>query len=129
MIGIAYHQRLDLRRARVTEIGAREDLQRAGAQRVYLRLDLRLRAFAQRNHGHHRGHADDDAEHGQQGAQAMGQHRTHRHARRLAHGIDAGAPLGSRRGCARRCVRTLPHRRASLLAIRHHTPIGDLDHP
>ena len=53
------------------------DDQQVGAHRGHAVQDLLLRAGAERQHGDDRAHADDDAQHGQKGAQLVGQQAAH----------------------------------------------------
>jgi len=59
-------------------VAAGRDEQHIGPQLLQLLGDEALHAVAHGQQQHHRGDADDDAQHGQQRAQAVRQHRTER---------------------------------------------------
>ena len=77
-------------------------VQHVGAELRELRVHRRLRAAAEREHGDHRGDADDDAEHRERGAEHVAAHRVEREPHRLPERhqrLRAGAALaGAGRG-------------------------------
>ncbi|CAJ1810118.1 hypothetical protein KLNKPBOH_01278 [Aeromonas veronii] len=62
---------------------AREDFDGVGAHRIDLVDHLGARPLTKSDHAHHGGDADDDAEHGEEGAHPVGEHGMHRHPSRF----------------------------------------------
>ena len=118
-VGVAGHQGLDAPAALVAEILARKHLDGVGADGADVLEDALARALAQGHHRNHRGDADDDAQHGQEGAQTMGGHGQEGHAHGLAELIPARAPG------APRLPRGLAPLGGVLLPILAGTPVGD----
>ena len=82
-------QGLDAGGLLVTPILAGEDVDGIGAHGVDVVDHLGAGPLAQRHHADHGGDADDDAEHGEEGAHAVGQHGVQGHATRLPVAIPA----------------------------------------
>ena len=109
-LGVGEHERLDLGRPRVAEAFAGKDLERVGAEIRDVVEHLAARALAERHHGDDRGDADDDAEHGQKGAQAMRGQGEHGHAERLGESVDRRAPRRFATGARERATSRRPAR-------------------
>ena len=82
-VGVRDGERLDLVRFTVAEALPGIDVDGVRTHRADVGDDLFLRPAPQRDHGHHRGDADDDAEHGQHGPHLVGEDGLHRHFERL----------------------------------------------
>ena len=78
-----------VRAARGRRAGQHDE--QVGAHRGEGLLDLRLRALADGDHGDDRADADDDAEHGREGAHLVAEQRAERDAQRVQ-GVHASAP-------------------------------------
>ena len=77
------HQGLDGRGAAVAKTGAGKDIDGVAADRLDVLEHIALGAFADGRDRHHRGDADDNPEHGQQGAHAVGDQRHPGHVERF----------------------------------------------
>ena len=80
---------MDLRCVAITEATAGADADRVGPDGADALEDARLRALPERHDADHRGDANDDPEHGEEGAQPMRQHRAGRHEK----GFGQSTPL------------------------------------
>ncbi|MPL92315.1 hypothetical protein SDC9_38413 [bioreactor metagenome] len=120
--GIRGHQRLGLAGIARAKAGARPHGDRIGAERGDVLQNLRLRARAERHHQHHRGDADDDAEHGQERAHPMREHRLQRHREGLARPAQQRAGTAAGGGKAGRALC-----RPGAAAVAHDPAVADLD--
>jgi hypothetical protein len=101
-LGIRHHQGLHLGRADIAEALAGEDFERIGAEAADIGQHAPLRSLSQRDNGNNRGNADDDAKHGQDGAQSMRPHGAQRHKESLLGTIGQCPPAQPAEGRARR---------------------------
>ena len=93
--GIAGHQGSHTGGALVTKAAARKNFDGVGADGADVLQNLQPRALAERHHRNHRSNADDDAQHGQKGAQAVRVHGQQSHAKRLAKAVTRGLPAAA----------------------------------
>ncbi len=116
--GIGGHQGADAALAAVAEAGARIDVDRVGADRGDVLEHGLLRALAEGDHGDHRGDADDDAEHREEGAQLVRQHGAHRHAEGFGAAVEPferSAPHRAGQAAARLAILASAARRSPMI--------------
>ena len=115
------------RRVQVAKTGTGIDLDGVGTQRGDVGQDGLPCTGAQCYHRHDRSNADDDSEHGQEGAHAVGVHRAQCHAEGFSETVPPDLPAAATRGLGRGWRRHARCQSCTGCTIIHDPPIADFD--